>query len=91
MGGVIVTLLLAIVIGIYVKTENEVEIHIKQNYGKYEQQIKTDVAESKQQLAKLTFFVSMAEKFFKSMQNNQNTPQSPTTSESDETHESPNI
>jgi hypothetical protein len=61
LGGVIVTLLLAIVIGIYVKTENEVEVHIQQNFGKYEEQIKRNVADSEKQLAKLIFFVKMAE------------------------------
>jgi hypothetical protein len=38
-GGVIVTLLLAINVSVYVKTSNEVQSHISENFGKYRDQI----------------------------------------------------
>jgi uncharacterized protein YneF (UPF0154 family) len=53
LGGVIVTLLIAMMAGLFIKTEHEIEKHFKDNFESYSERIKDIMTESEQTLASL--------------------------------------
>lgn len=63
LGGVIITLLLGINISVYIRAENEVNKHFKENYNKHKEQIVSYVSEAEKLVGELKSKVDLAKSF----------------------------
>lgn len=70
-GGIIITLVLAINVGVYVKAENEVEKHFRENFEIYKIQINDNAAEVRKLLNEIRSDAAVVEKLKDRMQNDQ--------------------
>lgn len=70
-GGIIVTLLLAINVGVYVKAENEVKRHFEEHFDRYKKKMQGDAEEVKVLLAQVRADAESAQKLKKSFDNQQ--------------------
>ncbi|MBS1777821.1 MAG: hypothetical protein JST70_00755 [Bacteroidetes bacterium] len=72
-GGIIITLLLAINVGVYVKAENEVKRHFEQHFDSYKKKIEDDAEQVKILLSQVKADAELAQKMKKEVKSNQQT------------------
>ena len=66
LGGIIITLLLAVIASVYIRTEHEVNRHLSENYDHYRKKIEEKYQEAEQLVGKIKTELEFAEKSKKS-------------------------
>lgn len=73
--GVVITLFLALIVGVYVKTDSEVEKHFKENAGIYLTRIKQATSEAERTLATMATELQLSQLLRQKLESTQQPPE----------------